>query len=113
MTEIYLLQNQDKLFLNKQGEWVDGREAGGLYKTRHRDEALNQLFEVNTKDYSQRIHVLSCTAKPNGLPQIDPAHLPPPMEKSPTAGPAGSSAGADRAESSRADHQPELAISKN
>lgn len=77
MSEIFLLQNQDKRFLNKQHQWVDGRDAGSLYKTRHRDEALNQLFEVNTKDYSQRIHVLSCPTRANGLPQIDPADLPP------------------------------------
>ncbi|MGQ9426923.1 hypothetical protein ACXYTJ_13935 [Gilvimarinus sp. F26214L] len=77
MNEIYLLQNQDRLFLSKQNEWVDGREPTALYRTRHKDEALNQLFEVNAKDYSQRIHVLSCSVKSNGLPEIDPADLPP------------------------------------
>lgn len=78
MNQIFLLQNQDKLFLNKQKEWVDGRDLGSLYKTVHKDEALNQLFEVNTRDFSQRIHVVACGLKANGLPDIDPADLPPP-----------------------------------
>jgi hypothetical protein len=82
MTQIFLLQNQNKLFLSKQNKWVDGRDLGCLYKTRHKDEALNQLFEVNAKDYSQRIHVLGCPIKANGFPQIDPADLPAPMETS-------------------------------
>lgn len=81
MNQIYLLQNQDKLFLSKHDEWLDGRDLGSLYKARHRDEALNRLFEVNAKDYSQRIHLLECAIKPNGLPLIDPEQLPPPIEK--------------------------------
>lgn len=81
MNQIYLLQNQDKLFLSKQDQWLDGRELGSLYKARHKDEALNYRFEVNTRDYSQRIHVLSCSVKTNGLPQINSEDLPPPMEK--------------------------------
>lgn len=101
MNKIFLLQNQDKLFLSKQNQWVDGRDLGCLYKTRHKDEALNQLFEVNTKDYSQRIHVLGCAIKANGFPEIDPADLPPPMEQSAgpvngvTEAPAESAAGGD------------------
>lgn len=77
MNQIFLLQNQDKLFLNKQKEWVDARDLGSLFKTVHKDEALNQLFEVNTRDFSQRIHIVTCGLKANGLPDIDPADLPP------------------------------------
>lgn len=115
MNEIFLLQNQDKLFLSKQNEWVDGRDPGCLYKARHKDEALNHLFEVNAKDYSQRIHVLSCPIKSNGFPQIDSADLPPPVEK--VAGAAGSTADAP-AESAGGDSengdgpQPALALDR-
>ncbi|MEX1031848.1 MAG: hypothetical protein WDZ30_00665 [Cellvibrionaceae bacterium] len=80
MDQIYLLQNQDKLFLGKHNEWLDGRDLGSLYKSHHKDEALNQLCEANIKDYSQRIQILSCTAKANGLPHIDAEQLPPPMK---------------------------------
>lgn len=110
MTEIYLLQNQDKLFLGKHGEWLDGRDAGALYKTRHKDEALNQLFEVNTKDYSQRIHVLSCSTRPNGLPQIGPEDLPPPMEKPPVRADRGKPMDAEAPLEPGTDRPPTLAI---
>lgn len=77
MNQIFLLQNQDKLFLSKQKEWVDGHHPASLFKTSHKDEALNQLFEVNAKDFSQRIHLVACGLKANGLPDIDPTDLPP------------------------------------
>lgn len=78
MNQIFLLQNQDKLFLSRQKEWVDGRDLASLFKTSYKDEALNLLFEVNAKDFSQRIHLVSCGLKANGLPDIDPADLQPP-----------------------------------
>ncbi|MGH1470436.1 MAG: hypothetical protein ACRBCS_04540 [Cellvibrionaceae bacterium] len=83
MPELFLLQNQNKLFLSKQNEWVDGRDLSVIYKTEHRDEALNQLFETNTKDYGQRIHIISCPSNEKKLPVIDPDILPPPIPKAP------------------------------
>ena len=83
MQELFLLQNQDKLFLSKQNGWVDGRDLNSIYKTEHKDEALNQLFEINTKDYGQRIHIISCPTNEKRLPKIDPDILPPPIPKAP------------------------------
>ncbi len=79
--QVYILQNQDKLFLSKQREWVDGRDLQVIFKTKHKDEALNQSFEATSKDYSLRIQLVSCPSKPNGLPEIDPDILPPPLPK--------------------------------
>ena len=81
---IYLVQNQDKLFLSKQSGWVDGRDLGCLYKTRYKDEALNEIVEVNSKDVNQRIHLLECDATKSGMPILDPDLMPPPL---PTAEP--------------------------
>lgn len=106
MNQIYLLQNQHKLFLSKHNEWLDGRDLGSLYKTRHKDEALNRLFEVNAKDFSQRIHLLDCAMKPNGLPLIDPEQLPPPLEKAPAQ--VNETAAEPAADEDT--HQPELSI---
>lgn len=77
MSELFILQNQDKLFLGKQKDWLDGRDLGGLFKTVHKDEAINQMFEVSSKDYTQRVKVLSCRANEKGLPIIEPELLPP------------------------------------
>lgn len=81
MSELFILQNQDKLFLGRQNNWLDGRDLAALYKTVHKDEAINQMFEASSKDYRQRIKILSCSANAKGLPQIDPELLPEPLPK--------------------------------
>lgn len=77
MSQVFLLQNQDKRFLTKQGEWCDGRDANQLYRTVHRDEALNQMVESNARDYTLRITILECPTNDRGVPQIADADLPP------------------------------------
>ena len=81
MSELFILQNQDKLFLGRQNNWLDGRDLAALYKTVHKDEAINQMFEASSKDYRQRIKVLSCSANEKGLPLIDPELMPEPLPK--------------------------------
>jgi hypothetical protein len=81
MSELFILQNQDKLFLGRQNNWLDGRDLAALFKTAHKDEAINQMFEASSKDYKQRIKILSCTANEKGLPLIDPELLPEPLPK--------------------------------
>ena len=81
MSELFVLQNQDKLFLGKQNNWVDGRDLNALFKTGHRDEAINQMFEASSKDYRQRIKVIACAVNEKGLPVIDPSILPEPLPK--------------------------------
>ncbi|GAA5315876.1 MAG: hypothetical protein AseanaTS_10810 [Candidatus Pelagadaptatus aseana] len=77
MAQVFLLQNQRKQFLTKQGDWGDGRDAGHLYRTVHHDEALNQMIETNAKDYTLRIKVLECATNDRGVPQIADEDLPP------------------------------------
>lgn len=81
MSELFILQNQDKLFLGRQNNWLDGRDLAALFKTAHKDEAINQMFEASSKDYRQRIKVINCPANEKGLPQIDPDLLPEPLPK--------------------------------
>ena len=81
MSELFILQNQDKLFLGRQNNWLDGRDLAALFKTVHKDEAINQMFEASSKDYKQRIKLLCCSANEKGLPIIDPELLPEPLPK--------------------------------
>jgi hypothetical protein len=81
MSEIFILQNQAKLFLGKQNNWLDGRDLNALYKTAHKDEAINQMVEASSKDYTQRIKIISCAPNEKGLPLIDPEILPEPLPK--------------------------------
>lgn len=77
MSDVYLLQNQDKLFLGKQKDWLDGRDRNSLFKTPHKDEAVNQRVEISAKDYTQRIALLLCPVDERGLPVIAAEDLPP------------------------------------
>lgn len=81
MSEIFILQNQDKLFLGKQNNWLDGRDLSALFKTTYKDEAINQMFETSSKDYKQRIKILSCPPNEKGLPLIDLESMPNPLPK--------------------------------
>jgi len=81
MSELFILQNQDKLFFGKNKEWLDGQEAASLYKTPYKDEAINQMVEISAKDYTQRIKVLTCPQDDKGLPVIEEALLPPPQPR--------------------------------
>jgi len=81
MKTVFILQNQRKQFLSKQNEWVDGRDANTLFKTAHKDEALNQLFEASSKDYTQRVQLLECRLNDKNLPVIPEDQLPEPAPR--------------------------------
>lgn len=85
MDQIFILQNQDKFFFDKNKEWADGYDASQLYKTIHKDEAINQMVEISAKDYQQRIKIIACNPDEKGLPSIDIEIMPPPLPKAPKA----------------------------
>jgi len=70
MSKLYILQNQEGLYFGKHKDWLDGSDPGALYKTPHKDEAVNQMVEISAKDYQQRVSVLACEADARGLPRL-------------------------------------------
>lgn len=76
MSTVFVLQNQFKHLLNKQKRWVSGREARSLFNTPHKDEAINQMFEVSSKDYTQRVKLLSCELNEKRVPIVLTEDLP-------------------------------------
>jgi hypothetical protein len=83
MNPLFILQNQAQLFLGKNKEWVDGYDANSLFKTAHKDEAINQMVEISAKDYQQRIKMITCEPDEKGLPCIDLSIMPAPLPKAP------------------------------
>jgi len=51
---LYTLRNQHRQWLDKSLNWVDHCPPGQLFKTPHRDVAVNQLVELNSRDISLR-----------------------------------------------------------
>ena len=76
MSTVFLLQNQRKQLLGKSGDWLDGRTPATLYRSAHKDEALNQLFEAGSKDHSLRITMMVCELNSKKQPIIDADNLP-------------------------------------
>jgi hypothetical protein len=89
MTQTFILQNQDKLFFGKNKEWVDGYDASSVFKTSHKDEAVNQMFEITSKDYKQRIKVIACDLDDKAFPIIEADIMPAPLPKVPKPPKAG------------------------
>lgn len=57
MSEVYVVTNQDGYFASKQKQWLDGRDPKPLFRSAHKDEAINMVFELSSKD----IHVRAST----------------------------------------------------
>jgi len=85
MTQTFILQNHDNHFFGKNKEWLDGYDANSLFKTIHKDEAINQMVEISSKDYKQRVKIIACELDEKGLPIIDIAIMPAPLPKAPKA----------------------------
>lgn len=84
MSTVFVVRNQQGLFLNRQQAWVEGGQAAALYRTPHRDEALNTLFEVTVRDIALRAQVVACALDHHNQPRIDA--LAPELEPSPHDG---------------------------
>ena len=54
MSEVYIVSNQDGYFASKKKEWLDGREPRLLFRSPHKDEAVNIVFELSSKDITVR-----------------------------------------------------------
>lgn len=67
---VFVVKNQHNLYLSKQQEWVDGADNQGLYRTRHRDEAINTVFEVSSRDIYLRAETVACELDAKGNPAL-------------------------------------------
>ncbi len=70
MSHVFVIQNQDGHYLNKQQEWVDGSDRRTLYRTQHRDEAVNVVFEHSSKDIYLRAQPLECEVDDSKQPIV-------------------------------------------
>ncbi|MBC6906245.1 hypothetical protein DWB84_12305 [Saccharophagus sp. K07] len=58
MSEMYIIRNQDHFYLSKQGEWVDGSDSHGLFRTAYKDEAINVKVELSVRDPHLRLTIV-------------------------------------------------------
>lgn len=75
MSSVYVIQSQAGQFLSRRKEWLDKTEINALYKTPHRDLAINELVEITSKHTDVRAKVVEAGTSSKGLPLV--ADLPP------------------------------------
>jgi len=73
MKTVFVISNQQGLFLGKQGQWLDDSEPAAAWRTPHRDIALNHLIENNARDIEQRLVLLQCPLNEKDIPLLGDA----------------------------------------
>lgn len=79
MSNVYILQSQNNLYLSKSGDWVPGDDSKILFRTQHKDEAINQKVELIVKQPELRANVGTAQLGDSGkliLQQTQKAVLP-------------------------------------
>lgn len=71
MKTIYVIRNQNRHYLGRHAEWLDGSHVPALFRTEHRDIAVNELVEVNLRDFGLRGEILACEADDSGYPVVE------------------------------------------
>lgn len=71
MTDVFVVQNQHGMFANKHREWVDGRDPKLLFRTQHKDEAINLVFELSSKDIYLRASAVAAELDHNRQPVVE------------------------------------------
>ncbi len=80
MTDVYVIRNQQGHYWGKSKQWVDGSDARAVMRAKHRDQAINSLFELSSKDFELRGEVIAAELTERGEPVIEPSQIPLPME---------------------------------
>lgn len=86
MKTLFVIRNQNNHYLGKQGQWVDGSHRPALFRSEHRDVALNELFEVNIRDFDLRGELISVEMDDKRLPVVEvlnPIEVVEPVDEAP------------------------------
>ncbi len=83
MTDVFVIRNQLGHYWGKKKLWVDGGDARVVARFKHRDEAVNTLFELGSKDIDLRGETTRAELSPRGEPMVEASDnpLPDPVEE--------------------------------
>ena len=80
MTEVFVIRNQMGHYWGKKKLWVDGVDARVVMRLKHRDEAVNTVFELSSKDVELRAEIAAAQLSPKGEPMVTISDTPVPEE---------------------------------
>jgi hypothetical protein len=90
MTEVFVIRNQLGHYWGKSKTWVDGTEARAVMRAKHRDEAVNTLVELSSKDFELRGEIVAAELSERGEPMVEASEIPlalEPESEEPSAAP--------------------------
>lgn len=70
MRKAFIITNQYGHYLGKQREWLSGNDRRQLYRSEHRDDAVNTVFEMSSKDFDLRASIDECELDEQGQPRV-------------------------------------------
>ena len=76
MTEVFVIRNQLGHYWGKKKLWVDGSDNRIVMHLRHRDEAVNSLFELSSKDFELRGEIIEAQLSAKGEPEVEASDIP-------------------------------------
>ncbi len=79
MSDVFVIQNQLGHFWGKKKLWVDGSDGRIVMRVKHRDEAVNTLFELGSKDIELRGEICAATLSNRGEPMVEVSDIPLPQ----------------------------------
>ena len=68
---VFIIRNNRGDVLDKQLQWSGGGNLAQLFSSPHKDVALNQLVELNSRDIGLRARVVECEVDDKGRPVLD------------------------------------------
>ena len=79
MNDVFVIQNQLGHFWGKKKLWLDGSDGRLVLRVKHRDEAVNTLFELSSKDIELRGEIRAATLSKRGEPMLEVSDIPLPQ----------------------------------
>ncbi|MBE9538803.1 MAG: hypothetical protein IMF06_06945 [Proteobacteria bacterium] len=76
MNDVFVIRNQLGHYWGKKKLWLDGGDARLVTRFKHRDEAVNTLFELSSKDIELRGEIAAAQLSPRGEPMIEASDIP-------------------------------------
>ena len=76
MSPVHIVRNQDGHYWGRGKRWVDGRESAKVLTYDFRDEAVNTVFELSSKNIELRCEVMDLSFEDNKLPKLSVSDIP-------------------------------------
>jgi hypothetical protein len=76
MSTVFIVSNHDGHYWGRGKRWVDGQDSSRVLALTHRDEAVNSVFELSSKDVLLRCDILTLNLVDGKLPKLEVSTIP-------------------------------------